>query len=68
MAEQKGRLYVVAEVMDKGDPVERLVQANSQSQAISHVVKGRFSAEAAKATDVARLMTAGVLVQEAGAD
>lgn len=66
-AEMERRLYVVVENDGKAI-VEKLVRAGSQAQAVSHVVKARFSAEAAKSDDVARLMAAGVTVQEAGAE
>ena len=69
MAANNARLYVVSE-FDNGSGVkeEFLVEANSQSQAIRHIVGGRFVAVPAKNTDVARLMSAGQTVLKAKAD
>lgn len=47
-------------------PIERLVRATSQSQAISHVVRGRFEAMVASTDDVIRLRD--VPVQDAGSE
>jgi hypothetical protein len=65
------RLYVVAEAIDgphgEGPATnEYLVEAGTPAQAIGHKVKNRYSAEAAKSSDVARLMSAGVVVEKAG--
>ena len=47
---------------------EYLVEAGTPSQAIRHKVGARFSAEAAKSSDVARLMASGVTLEKASAD
>lgn len=57
------RLYVVQE---EGRVPDRLIEAANPSQAIRHCVYGRFTADAASAQDVARLMAAGVTVEKAG--
>lgn len=49
------RIYVVT-----FNGQEHLVEANAPSQAIMHVAAGAITARAAKTTDVARLMAAGV--------
>lgn len=59
------RIYVVTETDGKAQ-TEFLVAASSQAQAVGHVVRGRFSASPANGGTVARLMKAGVVVQEAG--
>lgn len=59
------RIYVVTETDGKMQ-TEFLVAASSQSQAVGHVVRGRFSAEPANGSTVARLMGGGKTVQEAG--
>lgn len=59
------RIYVVVDTQTNS---ERLVSANSQAQAVRHVVGERFSAAAASAGDVAKLMQAGVKLETAGAD
>lgn len=48
------RIYVV-----KYGDSERLVEANTPSQAVMHVASAMVSAKAAKAADVARVMAAG---------
>ena len=45
--------------------VSHLVQATSQAQAIRHVAGKLYSAEVAKAIDVAQLMSKGVKVEVA---
>lgn len=59
------RIYVVTEVRDE-IVSERLVNATTPAGAIRHLVKGSFTASAAKTADVARLMAAGGTVVEAG--
>lgn len=61
----EGVLYVVSD-SEKGD--ERLVDANSRAQAIRHVSLGRFGAKPATPRDVARLMDAGIRVEDASGD
>lgn len=70
MSESKStkRLYCVSEQISDDEMVEKLVRATSQASAIRHLVMGRFIAEPAKPEDIVRLMGAGVLVQEAGAE
>lgn len=68
MAAGQARLYVVTEFNGSGVNEEYLVEAKSQSQAIRHIVGGRFAASPAKNTDVARLMGAGQTVLKAKAD
>lgn len=61
----EGRLYVVEEVNAAGVLVsERLVKATSASSAVRFCAGPRFGAVAAKSGDVARLMSAGALVEE----
>lgn len=68
------RVYVVQEndvtKSENGETVTHaavfLVRAGSQAQAIAHIVRGRFSAEAASTEDVLRLRE--VEVQDAGAE
>ena len=45
---------------------ELLVEANSRSQAISHVVKTTIEAAVVTASDVVKLMQDGVVVEKAG--
>lgn len=52
------RIYVVT-----FNGQEHLVEANAPSQAIMHVAAGAITARAAKTTDVARLMAAGVKLE-----
>lgn len=65
------RYYVVTEYsVESGDDIpavisERLVDAISDAQAISHVVAPRFSAAPASPRDVARLMAKGVMPESA---
>lgn len=69
MSEKNGkRIYVVQEQTSETEMTERLVRATSQASAIRHLVVGRFIAEPAGAGDIVRLMGAGALVQEAGAE
>lgn len=61
------RVYVVKEDDADGKTInESLVKAGSQAQAIQHVVKGRFSAEAASVETILRLKDKEVA--EAGAE
>lgn len=65
------RVYVVTErTADQTDPTGKdrhfLVRAGSQAQAVSYIVRGRFTAEAASTDDVLRLRD--VEVQDAGSD
>ncbi len=65
------RVYVVTEeTRDKSNPIRddihHLVRAGSQAQAIAHIVRGRFTAEAASTEDVLRLRD--VEVQDAGSE
>jgi hypothetical protein len=53
------RIYVV-----KYGDSERLVEANTPSQAVMHVASAMVSAKAAKAADVARVMAAGGKVEQ----
>ena len=53
------RIYVV-----KCNDSERLVEANTPSQAVMHVASAYVSAKAAKAADVARVMAAGGKVEQ----
>lgn len=45
---------------------ERLVEANTPSQAVMHVASGAITAKAAKPQDVARVMEAGGKVEVLG--
>ena len=58
------RIYIVTEIID-GVPKQRLVMATSAAQAVSHVVKPRFSAQAASPMDVAILMKDGAELETA---
>lgn len=58
------RIYVVSEEVAGNVVNEWLVKATSQAQAIAHVVKGRFTAEAANVEAIIRLKDKDV--QEAG--
>lgn len=55
------RIYVV-----NFNGTERLVEANTPSQAIMHVASAAISARAAKPQDVARVMAAGGVVEQIG--
>jgi hypothetical protein len=57
------RIYVV-----KYGDSERLVEANTPSQAVMHVAAAMVSAKAAKAADVARIMEAGGKVEAIGSE
>ena len=64
MANDKGsRLYLVVDTAEGG--AERIVDAANASQAIRHVVKGRFTTTPASARVVARLVAQGVKVEKA---
>lgn len=56
------RLYVVS---DSESGNERLVDAGNPAQAIRHVALGRFAAKPADARTVARLVKAGIEVEDA---
>lgn len=56
------RIYLVI----SPDGIERLVNATSPSAAINHIARPGFSATAASPTEVARIMTHGGKVIEAG--
>jgi hypothetical protein len=58
------RIYIVK---DTETQQERLIEANSTSQSITHVAQGRYEARIAKTGDVARLMGQDVKVEVAGA-
>lgn len=55
------RIYVVT-----FNGQERLVEANTPSQAVMHVAAGAIVASAAKPQDVARVMSAGGKVEHIG--
>lgn len=60
------RVYVVTEALpNEATLAEHLVRAGSQAQAIAHIVRRRFEAQAASTDDVLRLRD--VEVQDAGA-
>jgi hypothetical protein len=60
------RIYLVATVDAGGDSMtEHLVEATSQSQARTHVAKQFIAVEAAKPSDVARLMGRGIKLETA---
>lgn len=61
------RIYVVNDT-GAGAATTFLVNAGSASQAIRHVVKDRYTAEVVKTHQLAKLIVAGVKVQEAGSD
>lgn len=54
-----GRLYVV-----ENDDEMTLVRANSQGQALNHVMKGKFTVRAASPDDVLEYVTAGGVVED----
>ncbi len=65
------RVYMVTETLSKegaASPVQIafLVRAGSPSQAVHHIVRGRFTAKVARTEDVLRLRD--VEVQDAGAE
>lgn len=61
------RIYLVKEVSESGKVVnESLVRAMSQTQAIRHASKGRFSASTLGTEDAIRMTADGVAVQDAG--
>lgn len=49
-----------------GNGEERLINAQSQAQALRHAAKGVFEVKAANTAEVVRLMGSGVKVEEAG--
>lgn len=49
-----------------GERAERLVMANSPSQAVMHVARDMIEVHAAKALDVARVMESGGRVETIG--
>lgn len=60
------RIYKVTDT--QADPPEvELVRATSQSQAIAHVARSRYTVAAAKPDDVAEVMGRGGEVHNAGA-
>jgi hypothetical protein len=59
------RLYLVEET---ATGQKRLIEANSQGQALMHVAKGGYMVKAASASDVYEAMTAGAKVEKAGAE
>ncbi len=62
------RIYVVEGPQTAGLPaaavVERMVNATTQSAALSFVAKAEYAVKIARPADVARLMGAGVKVEE----
>lgn len=56
------RIYCVSD----GDKVERLVRANSRSQAVAHVARSIFRSRVATQGDLETNLTAGVRVENAG--
>lgn len=56
------RIYVVTDNYSKAD---RLIGANTAAQAIGYVTRDVFTAKAAGAQDVARLMGLGIKVENA---
>lgn len=63
--EENRRLY---HVIDTETNAEFLVNAGTKSSSISHKARTRFKAAVAKTKDVARLVAAGVKVEEAGSE
>lgn len=49
-----------------GNGEERLINAQSQAQALRHAAKGVFKVKAANTAEVMRLMGSGVKVEESG--
>jgi len=62
------RIYKVTDTQG-GDhtPATVLVRAASQSQAVAHVARSRYTVAAARPDDVAEVMSRGGRVQDAGA-
>ena len=56
------RIYVVKNSTGE----ERLIEATSQAQALSFVVKDTLTVELASQTELVRLVTEGVVVETAG--
>ncbi len=61
------RYYIVGPHPDSGitEPA-KLVQANTQAQAIGHVVRNRYKAEVASQQQIIDLLAAGVKAEVAG--
>ena len=55
-------------VINTETAAERLVRAQSQAQAIRHVVKETYRAAVAGQETIVELLTSGVKVQDAGAE
>lgn len=60
------RVYVVVESVKEGVEQRRLVEAVSQAQAVSHVVRGKFVASVASQAELVSLLTSGAKVEKAG--
>jgi hypothetical protein len=56
------RIYVVKNSTGE----ERLIEATSQAQALSFVVKDTLTVELASQTELVRLVTEGIVVEPAG--
>ena len=59
------RLYVVTEQLHDGGFKRHLVNALSAAAALRHVVTPRFDVSSAKPMDVASIMSAGGVIEEA---
>lgn len=59
------RIYLVT---NRNNDVQQLVRANSQAQAIRHVVKNDYSATVAAQESIVSLLGAGQKVLDAGAE
>lgn len=57
------RIYTVTD-----GKVTQLVQASNQAQALRYVAGKRYSVQAAKPVDVAKLMSSGIQLEMAGPD
>jgi hypothetical protein len=60
----KTRIYVVEE--SDGVEKSRMVEATSQAAAVNHVVRNRYAARVASATEVHQLTLKGIELEKAG--
>ena len=58
------RIYIVT----AKSGAKRLVQATNPAQALRHVASNEFGVQAAKAVEVAQLMSAGVVLEQSRVD
>jgi len=58
-------IYMIVDTANNQTPSTRLVEAPNPAQALRHIVQSQFVVNAANATQVAKMMQAGVQLESA---